>query len=360
MRVVQVTADNDRRGGPVFAVDLHAALTALGHEVRTVALVGSPRPNPLPVLGTSPRGRSTLRALLAEMEAADVAIAHGSTSLPACGLARLRTSTPFVYRNIGDPLYWANTPRRRLQTRLALGRAAGVAALWPGAARDITGTLGVPWSRVTAIPNAVPAARCPAVTAERRREARAQLGLPSGVRIALSIGSLAAEKDVPTFLRAVAANDGMFALLAGDGPLGSTLEDEAERLLPGRHRFLGGVDDPVPAYHAADVVALPSLSEGMPGCLIEAGLIGLPSVATDVGAVAEVIEDGVTGHLVPVGAPEALATAMAQACERAEAMGPAARQRCLARFEIEVVAAAWSDLIDDVAAGRPPGDRRAP
>ncbi len=100
---------------------------------------------------------------------------------------------------------------------------------------------------------------------------------------------------------------------------------------------------------AADAVVLASRTEGMPGVLIEAGLAARPTVAFDVGAVSEVVADGETGVLVAPGDVPALATGIRRALDDAGGMGDAARDRCLARFEIGVVGARWAELVDELA-----------
>lgn len=85
---------------------------------------------------------------------------------------------------------------------------------------------------------------------------------------------------------------------------------------------------------AADVLMLPSLSEGLPGVLIEAGLSGIPVVATDVGGIREIVRSGETGLVVPPGDSKALGDALRAALANGHEMGSAARSHCLERFEM--------------------------
>ena len=87
-------------------------------------------------------------------------------------------------------------------------------------------------------------------------------------------------------------------LICGDGDLAGEVSSAAGDLA-GSIRLLGWRADVETVYAAADLVLLTSDNEGMPVSLIEAGLAGLPAVATRVGSVAEVIEDGRTGLLGP-------------------------------------------------------------
>ena len=79
-------------------------------------------------------------------------------------------------------------------------------------------------------------------------------------------------------------------------------------------------------YHQADVFCLPTLGDCLPMVLSEAGAVGLPLVSTDVGAISEIVRDGRTGLLVPVGDAAALAAALRRLCDRPGA-APAARRR---------------------------------
>jgi len=86
---------------------------------------------------------------------------------------------------------------------------------------------------------------------------------------------------------------------------------------------------------AADIFALPSFGEGFPNSLVEAMALGLPSVATPVGAVPEIIDDGVNGRTIPPGDAKALAAAIADlAGDRAKRleMGKQAQQTVAERY----------------------------
>lgn len=349
--MLQVVTDTDRRGAQVFGVDLHAALERRGWRVRTVALAPGRNGNglELPALGPGGLRPETFGRLRGEMAAAGVVVAHGSRTLPACALAGLGVDAPFVYRSIGDPLYWANTRIRRLRVRLGLGRAAAVVALWEGAAEALSQVLGVARPQITVIPNAVPAARCPRVDRHRRPAAREALGLAPDRPTVAYVGALTPEKNVGLAISAVGAVEDCQLVVAGDGPLRQRLEALAAEEARERVAFLGATCSSRPALAAADILILPSRSEGMPAVVIEAGLSGLGTVATAVGALKEMVVPGETGELVPPDDVDALAGALTTGLSRAEAYGSAARTRCLERFELDPVADLWSGLLARVA-----------
>lgn len=350
--VLQVITDTDRRGAQVFACDLADALAARGRDVRTVALVAGRDEAglPVPTLGRRSFEARTLLALRREARRARVVVGHGSKTLAACAVATLGTGVPFVYRNIGDPRYWNDTPARRLRTRAALRRARAVVALWPRAADDIAGLLGVRRDRIRVIPNGVPGARFAPPDHAAREDARRSLGIANGMPAAVCMGSLSPEKNVEGAVLAVGAVPDLLLLVVGDGPARERLAALADRVAPGRVRFTGATERPEQALAAADVLVLPSLTEGIPAVVIEAGLSGLPVVATDVGGVGQVVADRETGRLVAPGDAEALADALREAVAQAGSLGPAARARCLERFEISPIATAWDEVLGELGA----------
>ncbi|MCP4677574.1 MAG: glycosyltransferase [Deltaproteobacteria bacterium] len=96
--------------------------------------------------------------------------------------------------------------------------------------------------------------------------------------------------------------------ILGDGPLRSTLEQQVEKAgLQDTVRFLGFKSSIQADLMAADVLVMPSRTEGLPMALIEATAAGKPVVATRVGGIPEIIEDGVTGLLAAPDNPEELA-----------------------------------------------------
>jgi glycosyltransferase involved in cell wall biosynthesis len=105
--------------------------------------------------------------------------------------------------------------------------------------------------------------------------------------------------------------------------------------LDGRVDFPGEVVDVPDFLRSLDIFVLPSLSEGFPNALLEAMALGLPVIATEVGANAEVIRDGVDGFLVPPADPTMLAerirTLIAEP-ERSVALGRAGRERVCREF----------------------------
>ncbi|WP_051215437.1 GT4 family glycosyltransferase PelF [Granulicoccus phenolivorans] len=112
--------------------------------------------------------------------------------------------------------------------------------------------------------------------------------------------------------------------------------------------FEGAVESSMTAFEAATVVALSSISEGLPYGVIEAMMAGRPSVNTDVGGVAEIVgRDGTCGIVVPPRDPEAFAAALTDLLTdpaRRHALGRAARERATRLFNMADFLDAYRDL----------------
>lgn len=167
--------------------------------------------------------------------------------------------------------------------------------------------------------------------------ARVSLGLPPTGPVVALVARLVPIKRVDRFIEmalelAPRHSNTTFAI-CGDGDLLPTLA-QAAAPLGDRMHFLGWRPDVETVYAACDVVVLTSDNEGMPVSLIEAGLAGRPSVATRVGSVAEVIDDGRTG-LLSDSDPRALAVAVSRLLDDRHlraSMGDAARAHTEKRF----------------------------
>ncbi len=163
-------------------------------------------------------------------------------------------------------------------------------------------------------------------------------GSPGGPLTAAFLGRLTEEKGVPELLdlaRRLGEAGEYRLLVAGDGPLRPQVEAAAAR---GLLRYLGPVPEVVPLYHAADVVLMPSRSEGQGLTAVEAMACGVPVIASRVGGLPEVVQDGRTGRLVPCGDLDVLLAALGEVArqpDRGRAWGRAGRERVREEFTVE-------------------------
>jgi glycosyltransferase involved in cell wall biosynthesis len=154
-----------------------------------------------------------------------------------------------------------------------------------------------------------------------RGDVRRSLGAVDGERLVVVVARLHPQKDVPTFLDAFAKvaseRSDVRAAIVGEGPLEAELATRIDALgLRRRVRLVGPSEYAVDELNAADVVALTSRWEAIPLVVTEAMQLGRPVVATDVGIVSTVIEDGVDGRVVPIGDIDAVAAALSDLLSR--------------------------------------------
>ena len=131
-------------------------------------------------------------------------------------------------------------------------------------------------------------------------------------------------------------------LLVGPVEQGDSIGEEALEALRGDERVVmtGFVEDPAPLYLLMDVMTMPSHREGFGNALLEASAMGLPVVSTWATGTQDVVADGETGTLVPVGDATALAWALRRYLEQPELArihGEAGRRRAREHFDCEEV-----------------------
>lgn len=214
---------------------------------------------------------------------------------------------------------------------------------------------GVPGERIATIHNGIDAAKF--LIGEDRWGMRARLGLGREQPLIGIVARLDAIKNHASLLRAmprvVQAHPDAELLIIGDGPLRANLERQTAELDLGRNvRFLGMRDDVPELLAALDVVVLCSLSEGLSLTLLEESAAGNPMVATDVGGNPEIIADGKTGLLVPVGDDTALADAINRLLadpERAHAIGQAARLQFMREFTLARMVSRYVEVYEGCA-----------
>jgi glycosyltransferase involved in cell wall biosynthesis len=350
LRVLVVITSAKRRGAEIEGVQLTHQLCAAGCAADVVALaVGAGNSLDVDVLGPSPTSLATLRALRRSAREVDVVVGYGSSTLPACAFALSGTRTPFIYRSIGDPSAWVRGALHRRRTGLLFRRAAHVVALSESSSSTIGTLYHVSPARRSAISNARAADRYQPPSPRERSVARRLLGLAEDASVAVSIGSLTTEKRTGLAISAATILGDLTVLVAGDGPERDRLAAEATLVPDGRAHLLGEIDDPRPLLHAADVLLLTSSTEGMPGVVIEAGLCGVPVVATDVGMMSDLVVDGRTGILVKSSDPVEISKATKRALENRDVMGRRAFEHARANFTWDAVMPAWLDVLELVA-----------
>jgi len=169
-----------------------------------------------------------------------------------------------------------------------------------------TGKRRIPRDRLMVMHNGVPlesfrVPRTDEINAEKRR-----LGIAADHKVIGTVGKLRREKGLEFLLRSgrktLQAVPKTYFLLVGDGPLRGELEDLTRELeIEDKVIFAGFRQNPSVMLSLMDIYAMPSLTEGSPLALLEAMAMGRPIVASKVGGLKEILDDGETGLLV---APE--------------------------------------------------------
>ncbi|SNT02437.1 Glycosyltransferase involved in cell wall bisynthesis [Geodermatophilus pulveris] len=217
-----------------------------------------------------------------------------------------------------------------------------------------------PWSRTreVVIPNGVTVGPLPDEAA--RAAARARLGLPVDAFVVGIVARLSAQKAHHVLFEAFAilrrSHPAARLVVVGGGPRERELRALATSLgLGDSVQFTGILRDVPTVLPAFDVSCLSSVHEGVPMAVIEAMASGIPVVATDCGALRDIVVDGEHGHLVPVGNAKALADRLGELAEdprRRQRMGTAARRRVEERYRVEQTAHGYEELLVDLMTTR--------
>ena len=229
--------------------------------------------------------------------------------------AAARARLPLVVGARGSDLRVRDRLSRAL-TRPVLRAAQRILVVSEDLGRVATESYGADPGRVRVVPNGCDAA---IFHLRDRALARASLGVGADERLVLYVGRLVAEKGLRELVGAIDAlspqDPRLRLVMVGDGPMRDEL---VRRIGAGGRIRLAGAQAPAQVAQwmaAADLVTLPSYSEGHPNVLVEAMACGRPVVATPVGGIPEVVDDR-SGILVPPRDPEALAWALSEALGR--------------------------------------------
>jgi glycosyltransferase involved in cell wall biosynthesis len=206
---------------------------------------------------------------------------------------------------------------------------------------------GIPEQRIDIIPNGIDVWTFPV----RRDFSRARTitmvaCLREGKRVDVLITAAA---------RVIARYPDVQFQIVGDGPCRERLIEQAgaSGVWP-RIRFMGHREDVPAILSASDLFVLPSQSEASPNVVLEAMAAALPVVASRVGGIPELVDDGVTGHLVPPGNPDALATALLDLLDHAgrrAAFGRSGRARVEQQYSFDRMVAQFETLYVSGSAG---------
>ena len=321
-------------------------------RVQTVAREAGPRQ----ALRAAPALVGQVLRLRRAARAADVVFANSQKALVVGALAAALARRPLVW-NLHDILTAAHFSR--FNARIAVGvanRFARRVIVNSEATRASFVEAGGDAARAHVVYNGIDPAPFDAVTEADVARVRAELGLTSAYVVGV-FSRFSAWKGQHVLIEALAGLPAVHALFVGEALFGEDARYAADLRarvaalgLGARVHFAGFRADVPALMRAVDVVAHTSTApEPFGRVIVEGMLAGKPVVATAAGGALEIVEDGVTGLLVPPGDAGALRAALARlaaAPEMASALGAAGRKNAAERFGLAAVAALLTRHVD--------------
>jgi glycosyltransferase involved in cell wall biosynthesis len=221
--------------------------------------------------------------------------------------------------------------------------------------KDFYVTQGLPAEKFVIIPNGMEPT--PVSDAGSREQLLAELHLPAGARLLGAVGRLWPQKRVKDLIWAAdllkTTRDDAHLLIIGDGPQRSRLERYRDQsLITERVHFLGERDDVPRLMQHFDVLWLGSEYEGQSNAILEAMTAGVPVIATDIPGNRDLVVDGMTGYLVPLGDRFEFTRRTHWLLDDdalRRRMGDAGRQRVLTEFTVEQMVTRHASLYRELA-----------
>lgn len=341
MKIVHTEASCGWGGQEIRILEEARGLAARGHDLLLLcpkeARIFAEAPRfgvtavALPIARKNLVGVLAMRSWLARHKP-DVINTHSSTDtwLTALACTTLRDAPSIVRtRHISTPV-----PNNAATRWLYANATRHIVTTGESLRRQLITKNGFAPDKITSVPTGIDPER---YAPDDRLAARACLGLPATKTLITIVATLRSWKGHVFLLDALAGLPDVCLTIVGDGPHRPVIERRLSDLgLADRVIFAGQQNDVTPWLRAADLFVLPSYAnEGVPQAILQAMMCGLPVVSTTVGAIAEAVDDGITGRLVPARDANALRGVLSDLLaspESAAAMGRAGRIRAVERF----------------------------
>lgn len=303
MRVLQLIQKKQLRGAEVFASQLSNHLQQQGHEVKLLALVPGdavlPFNGAVDVLGADLRkkyydfkGWKKLDRIIRDFNP-DVVQANAGDTLKYAIFSRMRYrwDVPVIFRNASVISRYLKGFVSRSITGFLVKRADHIASVSNNSRTDIVKLFRLPESGASVLPIGI--------------EQHETSAIPEMINHNLHIvhvGGFTFEKNHQGLLRifekVVQKLPQVRLWLVGDGPLRHTIAAQVAGLsIKDKVIFTGHVNNPLDYIASAGVLVLPSIIEGLPGVIAEAFFCRTPVIASKVGGVEDLVQDGQTGWL---------------------------------------------------------------
>lgn len=314
MRIAHVDTERTWRGGQQQVLSLIEGLKAKGHQNFAVVRKGSALAERLagvcPLFEVDPWGEWDFIAAhrvnrFLKREKIDVVHAHSGHGVALASFSTAGTRIPVIAtRRVDFHLaknFLSRWKYRKLRKIVAISEGVKTILLQDG----------IPPNQITLIPSGIDFKRHQGIQPFSKEE----MGVPPEAKVVGQVAALAPHKDQATFLKAIAIlkekDPRVRAVIVGDGPLRAELEELSIALgINSVVSFFGFREDALRCLASFDVFCLSSQEEGLGTSLLDAMALGVPIVATQVGGIPDVVQDGVTGTLVPPRDPERLAQAL--------------------------------------------------
>ena len=376
MKVLHIISSSGMYGAEAVILNMSRILNEAGHSSQLGVFSNSTKPNLqlheraakegieshlIPCSGQVDRAAVAALRELAVRTGADIVHAHGFKADVYVYFALRRSGVPFV----STCHTWYDTdPIVTLYgkiDRLVLRRFARVVAVSEEVRQRLL-KAGVSEDKVRIVRNGIDLRPF-----ENARPSLRDQDSPKALPIVGLIGRLAWEKGVDIFLLAAAKvlteGVGTRFVIVGEGPDGEKLDRSIDELKIRDHvAMLGRRDDMPSVYASLDIMVSASRQEGLPMAILEGMASRLPLVATTVGEVPTVVQDGRTGRLVPPGDVDQLAGAITELLRdpaRRATLGAAARQLIREEYSADRMAAdylrVYAEAIESLGGHAPQG-----
>lgn len=358
MNVLHIDEQTGWRGGEQQASYLIRGLVEAGHRCFVAGKPGSEFLSrdhgvdavrvPVPCRGELDVVTALRLARAVREHAIDILHAHSSHAVTYAALAKKIAGRGHVVasRRVDFP------PNRNIFSRWKYAQPDRIVAISDCIAR-VMREFGVPDAKLRTVHSGIDLKRFDVGPLPR-----GDLGVPDGAPLAGNVAALVGHKDHATLLDAVPhvlkQLPEFRLVIAGEGPLRAALEAQIAHLGIGNAvRLLGQRNDVPRLLRALDVFVLSSREEGLGTSILDAMACGVPVVATSAGGIPEMVRDGETGLLAPVGDAAALAAALVRALNDAALRARITAQagRLLhAHFTADVMARANLDVYNELFA----------
>lgn len=356
MRILHLDTERTWRGGEAQLIHLSRSLAQRGHQSIVVGPPGSPLLNRAAELGMeaeavpmpSEWNLAAIRTLTRILKRGRIQILHMHSS-HACSLggwaARLaRVPVRIISRRVDFSV--RSNPLRKMKYEWGVDRIVAISE----GVRKVLVQDGLDPEKIEVIRSGIEPSRFDPNYPPT--EARREFAIPDNAPVVGCVAHFADHKGhrylIEAAARVVRSEPAVRFLLVGDGELKSDIERQINSLNMDRSVILTGFRSDIPRILAAmDIVTLASHKEGLGTSLLDAMAMARPVVATRVGGIPEMIQDGLNGILVSPKDPERLAEALIRLIRDEPArrrMGEAGRARVQSEFSAEAMARATEAL----------------